>query len=279
MKRWLFLLYGIVVYSFFLAVFLYLIGFLGDFLVPKAINGGAEIDPLAAAALDIGLILLFGIQHSVMARRGFKRWWTRIIPTPLERSTYVLITSLLLVLLMWQWRPLPGTVWHVDQAASRILIWGLFWIGWGIVLLSTWLIHHFELFGLQQTFAYWRKRPAIPPAFKTPLLYRWVRHPLQLGLLLAFWATPHMTSGHMLFAAAMTLYILIGLAFEERDLMRSFGDAYRNYRRTTPMLLPGLQWVWPRPSSNQVPPQQPERHPIDHARRESRVTGLLDEHF
>lgn len=242
MKRWLAMLYSVAVYVCFFGVFLYLIGFMGNMVVPQTIDGEViEINTLWAMVVDSALILLFGLQHSIMARESFKRWWTKIIPPPVERSTYVLIASLLLMLLMWQWRPIGGTVWQIENRIAWALIWALFWVGWAVVFVSTWLINHFELFGLQQSYAYWRQRPLTPPKFQTPFLYKWVRHPMQLGILIAFWSTPQMTRGHLLFATGMTLYILIGLYFEERDLLKRFGSKYRSYRRVTAMLIPGLR--------------------------------------
>jgi protein-S-isoprenylcysteine O-methyltransferase Ste14 len=232
------LVYGIVSYVLFLVAFLYAIGFVGDFVVPKSINSGPPESWTVALPIDAVLLGLFAIQHSVMARPAFKRWWTKIIPPVAERTTYVLISSLLLLLLYWQWRPLPDVIWHVEAAAVRHLLWGLFAAGWLIVLASTFMIDHFELFGLRQAVGYFRGQPNTPASFKTPGLYRFVRHPLMLGFIIAFWAAPDMTAGRLLFAVATTVYILIALQLEERDLVHYFGEQYEQYRRRVPMLLP-----------------------------------------
>lgn len=231
--------YGLIVYAFFFTTFLYSVGFIGNFAVPKSIDVGMPSPPLQAAAIDLLLLAVFALQHSVMARRGFKAWWTRIVPTAVERSTYVLAATLALALLCWQWRPIAAPViWRIDSAAAAGAVWGVFWLGWAILLFSTFLLNHFELFGLSQVFA--RAFAADPPApqFRTPMLYRYVRHPLYLGFMLGFWATPVMTAGHLLFAVGATGYILVGIWFEERDLVHQFGDQYRRYREQVGMLLP-----------------------------------------
>jgi protein-S-isoprenylcysteine O-methyltransferase Ste14 len=239
MTRFFMTLYAVLAYAFFLAVFLLLVGFVGDLPVPITMDGAKSGPPGEAIACDLLLIFLFGLQHSVMARPAFKRWWTRRVPEPIERSTYVLAATLMLGLLMWQWRPIAEPViWSTRQALAAIALTALSWIGWGVVLLSTFLINHFELFGLRQVYAQLVGRPIPAQAFRTPLLYRQVRHPLYLGFLIAFWATPTMTAGHLLFAAACTLYILIGIYFEERDLVAHFGDRYRRYREQAGMLFP-----------------------------------------
>jgi len=240
MSRLLTLVYGSVVYLLFVLTFLCAIGFVEDVPGLKTIDGGAEGELWAALLIDIALLGLFAVQHSVMARRGFKEWWTRFIPQPAERSTFVLASSVALALLIWQWRPIVDPVWSVDNRSAQWLLIGLSHLGWVILLVATFLINHFELFGLQQTFEYWRGRRFEPPSFRTPALYRVVRHPLYLGFLLAFWATPHMTAGHLLFAIMTTGYILVGIFFEERDLIARFGDQYRRYRADVGMLLPRL---------------------------------------
>ena len=232
-------IYGLASYLIFSASFAYTPGFLGDFLVPKTIDSGPE-GPLAQAILiDTLLLGAFAVQHSVMARPAFKRWWTRIIPQSCERSTYVLIASLLQVLIFWQWRPIATTIWHFEGSAA-ILFNGLFWLGLVIALASTFQIDHFELFGLRQVVDAMRGAADRIQAFRTPLLYRIVRHPLMSGLLLAFWATAHMTAGHLLFAALSTAYVLVGVRFEENDLVATFGAHYERYRQRVPMLMPRL---------------------------------------
>lgn len=240
MKRALAFAYGIACYLLFLAVFLYFIGFVGDLLVPKSVDSGGGA-PLAEAILvNLGLVALFGLQHSGMARPEFKRWWTRIVPEHVERSTYVLAATLALALLCWQWRPIPGTLWEVESTAGQAVLWTLFGVGWLLVLSATYMINHFHLFGLQQVYQNLRGREISAPKFQTPGLYKLVRHPLNLGFLLAFWAIPTMTWGHALLALAFTGHILVSIPLEERDLVRHFGDRYRRYRERVPSLLP-----WP----------------------------------
>jgi protein-S-isoprenylcysteine O-methyltransferase Ste14 len=238
MRKFLALAYGIACYLAFLAVFGYLVGFLGNLVVPKSIDTGASSPLLVALAVNVGLLGLFALQHSVMARRGFKERWTEIVPEHLERSTYVLAASLVLGLLMWGWRPIPEVVWSVEEPAAAAVLDGLFWVGWAVVLVATFLIDHFRLFGLKQVWGHVRGRDFEPPEFQTPGLYRYVRHPLYLGFLLAFWCTPTMTVGHLLFAGVWTGWILLAIRLEERDLVRFHGDAYRQYRQRVGMLLP-----------------------------------------
>jgi methanethiol S-methyltransferase len=234
-------LYGVIVYTMFLVTFLYAIAFVGNLPVPKTIDGG-EAGPLVSSLLiDMLLLGLFAIQHSVMARPVFKRWWTRIVPHSVERTTFVLFTNLVLVLLYWQWQPMPQLMWSVTNDAGVIAMQAIFWFGFGIVLLGTFLINHFELFGLRQVYARLRGRVLPAPVFRTPFLYKRVRHPIYLGFLLAFWATPSMTAGHLLFAIGTSGYILIGIYLEERDLIAVFGDQYRRYRERVSMLIPLLR--------------------------------------
>lgn len=236
------LLYGLAAYAASLATLLYLVGFTGNLLVPKSVDLGSPPWP-GGVLTNLLLVALFAVQHSVMARRGFKRWWLRIVPAAVERSTYVLATCAVLGLWFWAWTPLPfPVVWRMDGLPAAVL-WGLFATGWLLALVSTFLIHHFELFGLQQVWSRFTGRPRAEMPFSTPLLYRHVRHPLYLGLLLAFWATPVMTAGHLLYALAATAYVFIGVAFEERDLLVQFGERYRAYRADVGMLLPRPRWT------------------------------------
>jgi len=240
MTRSLHLLFGIVAYAIFLLVFLYLIGFVADLpWWPRTVDRPRPDMPIGpAAAVDGALVLLFGLQHSVMARQGFKRAWTRIVPEPIERSTYMLFTCLALILMFVFWQPIPITLWDVRGGAAGVLLWALFGAGWLIVLLSTFLLNHFELFGLQQVWHALRDRTASAPQLRQPLFYRLVRHPLYSGFFIAFWATPHMTVGHALLAAGLSAYMLIAIEYEERDLIGLFGAEYEAYRGRVGKLMP-----------------------------------------
>lgn len=238
LKRVAFFIYGALCYAIFLATFLYAVGFIGGFGVPKTLDGPGS-GPLAVSiAIDAALLALFAVQHSVMARRGFKERWTRIVSPVVERSTYVLLSSAALLLLFWQWRPLGGVVWSVSDPAGRALVWSLFAFGWALVLVSTFLINHFDLFGLRQVWLSLRGKPYTPLTFGTPGPYRLVRHPLYVGWFFAFWMTPTMTLAHLFFALMTTAYILVAIQFEERDLIHAHGASYEQYRRRVPMLIP-----------------------------------------
>jgi protein-S-isoprenylcysteine O-methyltransferase Ste14 len=248
MSRILALAYGVASYLAFLASFLYAIGFVGNLLVPKSIDSGPSAVVLLAFLVDSLLLLLFTVPHSVMARPAFKKWLTRFVPALIERSTYVLEASLTLGLRFWQWRPIPAVVWHVGNPVARSAMFAVFWAGWALVLVSTFVIDHFDLFGLRQVYLYALGRLYTPIAFRVPGPYRYVRYPLMLGFVLAFWASPSMTAGHLLFSAATTVYILIALQLEERDLVQFYGDAYRAYQHQAGMLvpLPRLREQWGR---------------------------------
>jgi protein-S-isoprenylcysteine O-methyltransferase Ste14 len=238
MGRILGLLYGIVAYLVFFATFLCAIGFVAGIGVPKTIDSGTATPLAAALIIDVVLMSIFAIQHSVMARPQFKRVWTKIIPRAIERSTYVLLASLALALLIWQWRPIPVVIWQVQDPSAAMTLMALEAVGWLIVLFSTFLINHFELFGLHQVANHLVGKSMPAPRFRTPMLYKLVRHPIYLGFIIAFWATPFMTGGHLLFAAVTTAYIFVGIALEERDLVALFGDQYLNYRRQVSMIVP-----------------------------------------
>ena len=257
MTRFIAVVYGFVAYALFLASFLYAVGFVGNLMAPKTIDSPETNSPITSLLINLLLLGLFAVQHSGMARQGFKRVLTGVIHRSVERSTYVLCASLTLLLLFWQWRPINDPVWSVTEPAFAAAIWGIFWGGWGLLVLSTFLISHFELFGLKQVFANLRGRELSKGVFRTPLLYKLVRHPIYLGFLLAFWATPVMTIGHLLFSVATTGYILIGIQLEERDLIQVFGDRYRRYREQVPMLIP--LWSTRRPKDPEW--SDPERDP------------------
>ncbi len=232
------ILYGVAAYGAFFFTILYAIGFVGNLVAPKSIDIGGGGPLLESLAINVALLGLFAVQHSAMAREGFKRAWTKVVPKPIERSTYVLFSSFVLPLLFWQWRPITGPVWTVSNPAGMAVLHIAFWFGWVLLFASSFMISHFELFGLTQVFARLTRRELPAPRFHTPMLYQHVRHPLYLGFLIAFWATPDMTIGHLVFAVACTGYILIAVQFEERDLIRLFGDQYRRYRAQVGMLLP-----------------------------------------
>jgi methanethiol S-methyltransferase len=238
MKRYLIIAYGAAAYLLFLAAFLYLVGFVGNLVVPRTVDHGLPAPIGQAVLVNVLLVGAFGVQHSVMARPAFKNWWTRFVPQSIERSTYVVLSSAVLVLLYWQWRTMPAIIWDVGQPAGRPAVWVLFWLGWAIALASTFMVSHFDLFGLRQVYLAWRGKPYTHIGFHARFLYRLVRHPLMLGFLIAFWAAPTMTAGHLLFSIAMTGYILIAVQLEERNLVAALGDQYRDYRREVPMLLP-----------------------------------------
>jgi protein-S-isoprenylcysteine O-methyltransferase Ste14 len=240
MARILALLYGAVSYAIFFGTFLYLIGFLGNFGVPKSIDSGESGSLALALLVDGALIALFGLQHSVMARPGFKAWWTRIVPQPIERSTYVLVSSLVLIALYWAWQPIPEAVHRFEGATARGVMTGLYLAGYGVVLLSTFQIDHFDLFGLRQVALYFRRRAYAEKRFAIPFLYRFVRHPIYVGWIAAFWLTPDLTVGRVFFAAGMTAYILAAIPLEERDLAATLGGPYLRWRARTPRFFPRL---------------------------------------
>jgi methanethiol S-methyltransferase len=250
MKRFLTICYGGAAYALFLVAFLYLIGFVSNLVVPRSIDHGLPAPIGQAVLVNALLVGAFGVQHSVMARPAFKTWWTRIVPSSIERSTYVVLSSAVLVLLYSQWRTMPAVIWDVRQPAARLALWALFWLGWAIALAATFMVSHFDLFGLRQVYLAWRGKPYTHISFHVRWLYRLVRHPLMLGFLIAFWATPTMTAGHLLFSIVMTGYILIATQLEEHDLVEVLGDEYRDYRRQVPGLLP-----WPRRHTTEAAPQ------------------------
>lgn len=231
-------LFGVVSYLVFFATFLYSIGFVGNIVVPKSIDSGTPGPLVTAIIINCCLLSLFALQHSIMARLRFKEWWTTIVPKPVERSLYVFLSSLILILMFWQWRPMDYVIWNVSNQIGATILWGFFFLGWLIVLLSTFLIDHFELFGLAQVYKFFSGNEFKGSSFKMPLLYDLVRHPMMLGFVIAFWATPTMTAGHLLFSVMTTGYILVALHFEEKDLVEMHGDEYREYQKTVSMIVP-----------------------------------------
>jgi len=234
-------IYGIISYVLFFGTFLYAVGFVGNLVVPKSIDSGVGGALLPSLLINAGLLTVFALQHSVMARPAFKKVWTKLVPKSVERSTYVLFASAALILVYWQWRPIPITIWNLENTALEPAMYGLYFLGWGIVLTGTYMISHAHLFGLQQVHQRLKNEKLTSPKFQVKGYYKVIRHPLMAGFLVAFWATPHMTVGRLLFAGASTGYILIALQLEEHDLISYFGDRYRMYREQVPMLIPGLK--------------------------------------
>lgn len=238
MKKTLFFLYGVISYLVFFVTFLYAIGFVGNLVVPKSIDGIPEAPLWQALLINAGFLVLFALQHSIMARPAFKRWWTQFVPEPIERSTYVLITSIILIGMMALWQPMGGVVWTIESEAVRSILLVTYLLGWAIVFVATFLINHFDLFGLRQVWLYFKGKPYTHLPFRVPFLYKYVRHPLYMGYLIAFWSAPVMTFAHLLFAVATTGYMLTAIRFEERDLIAHFGQRYRDYRKQVPMIIP-----------------------------------------
>ena len=239
MKKILVLLYGVISYLLFFGTFLYAFGFVGNLFVPKSIDGTPQVSLAQAILTNASLLLLFALQHSIMARPAFKKWWTKIIPEQAERSTYVLLSSLCLILLVWQWQPMGGFIWRIEEPIAKTILTVLFITGWMIVLISTFMINHFELFGLKQVFENARNIQAQPQTFKVNYFYGIVRHPIMLGFLIAFWATPVMSLGHLVFSITTTLYIFVAVKFlEERDLLKAHGQTYEDYKKKVPMIIP-----------------------------------------
>jgi protein-S-isoprenylcysteine O-methyltransferase Ste14 len=240
MSRIVFLVYGLAAYLIFFLTFCYAVGFVNGIGVPTCLDGPATMPLGKALLIDLGLLALFACQHSIMARPAFKRWWTTVVPEPIERSTFVLFASLCLLLLFWQWQPIGGTIWSVGDPVFRAVVTGISLVGFLIVLVSTFLIDHFDLFGLRQVWCYFLGKPHLPLQFRTPGIYKVIRHPIYLGFMIGFWAAPTMTVAHFVFAIMTTAYMLIAIRFEEHDLIRQFGDTYRRYRARVPMLLPAI---------------------------------------
>lgn len=242
MAKGFYALFAVSAYAIFFATFLYLVGFVGDLaFLPMTVDRGADAPPIAALIVDVILIAIFGFQHSIMARQSFKQATARIIPKPIERSVYVLVSSVALMLLLFFWQPISGDIWRVESPVFAALLWAIFGMGWLILLLSTFLLNHFELFGLQQVYFHARSRTAAEPKLRQPLFYKLVRHPLYTGFIIAFWATPHMTLGHLLLAVGMSIYIVIGIHYEERDMVDLFGADYEDYRARVGMVSPRVR--------------------------------------
>jgi protein-S-isoprenylcysteine O-methyltransferase Ste14 len=241
MKRWLFLAYGVAGHAGFLATYVYMAGFVGNLFVPKSLDSPTRGSPVLAVAINLSLVAIFALQHSLMARPNFKFFWTHLVPQPIERATYVWMANAVTILLMWQWRPIDALAWDVEQPFVRGMLWSLFAAGWLAVPLVSLLINHFDLFGTRQVWLFWRNKPHTDLPFRTPSVYAHVRHPLYLGWALAFWATPTMTVSHLLFAASMTVYMMLAAIVEERDLVDHFGQTYSDYRRRVPMFVPKMR--------------------------------------
>ena len=273
MKRFAVLMFGVSVYAMFLGVFLYAVGFVGNFLVPTRLDAVAEVPWAQALMINLLLLTLFAVQHSVMARPWFKNGWTRFIPEPMERSTYVLFTNFVMIVLFWQWQPMGGSVWDVQQPWARVASYGVFACGWLTVLVTTFLINHFDLFGLRQVWLYFRGQHYTSLEFTTPGPYRFVRHPMYIGWLMAFWATPTMTAAHLMFAVGITAYILTAIYFEERDLVRFLGQDYADYRKNVPMLIPGRSSRQRDPAPHQVTTATELTKPFEDAGRNLNQTA------
>lgn len=246
MSKTLSFVYGLVCYVLFFFAFLYAIGFVGNMVVPKSIDSGTEVGAPGSMIINLILLGLFAVQHTIMARPAFKRLWTKFVPVHIERSTFVLAASTILLLLYWQWRPITAVIWNVENPAGKSVLWMLFWLGWIMVVLSTFMINHFDLLGLRQVWLHLRGKEYHHVEFQTTILYKYLRHPVMLGFIIAFWATPQMSAGHLLFAVATTAYILVGIQFEEHDLIRFLGKDYEDYRRRVPMFVPLMKKTRPR---------------------------------